>query len=96
MLWICGPPVLLADGIVRPIDDRATPTTGVIAESVHRPWCRPLFLILVRKIVFAVIEDPVQPFFGACNLQCMYCQNWNISANDEGVFISNDHLAEIM
>ena len=35
-------------------------------------------------------------FFGACDLQCVYCQNWDISANDEGDLMSDDRLAQIM
>jgi len=35
-------------------------------------------------------------FFGACNLQCVYCQNWELSANDEGVVMSDERLAQVM
>ena len=35
-------------------------------------------------------------FFGACNLKCMYCQNWEISAMDEGEIFSDDRLAQTM
>jgi putative pyruvate formate lyase activating enzyme len=35
-------------------------------------------------------------FFGACNLKCVYCQNWELSAMDEGEVFNDDRLAETM
>lgn len=35
-------------------------------------------------------------FFGACNLKCMYCQNWELSAMDEGEIFDDDRLAQAM
>lgn len=35
-------------------------------------------------------------FFGACNLQCMYCQNWELSARDEGDLFDDERLANTM
>ena len=35
-------------------------------------------------------------FFGACNLKCMYCQNWELSAMDEGEVLDDNRLADTM
>lgn len=35
-------------------------------------------------------------FFGACNLKCCYCQNWEISAMDEGKLMTDKELADEM
>ena len=35
-------------------------------------------------------------FFGACNLKCIYCQNWKISAMDQGEVVSDERLAGYM
>merc|ERR1712178_546054 len=35
-------------------------------------------------------------FFGACNLKCCYCQNWELSAMDEGSVLDDDQLAGVM
>jgi len=35
-------------------------------------------------------------FFSACNLRCVYCQNYEISQLREGTEIENEQLAEIM
>jgi len=35
-------------------------------------------------------------FFSHCGLRCVYCQNYTISINGEGVEISDEQLAEIM
>jgi putative pyruvate formate lyase activating enzyme len=35
-------------------------------------------------------------FFGACNLKCMYRQNWELSMMDEGEVVDDDRLAELM
>lgn len=35
-------------------------------------------------------------FFSNCGLRCVYCQNYTISINGEGVEISDNQLAEIM
>ena len=34
-------------------------------------------------------------FFSNCNLKCVYCQNYEISHNGAGVFISEEELADI-
>ena len=35
-------------------------------------------------------------FFAACNLKCMYCQNWQLSMMDRGHLVDDEHLAEMM
>lgn len=35
-------------------------------------------------------------FFGKCNLQCVFCQNYDISILDEGMQVSFEALADIM
>ena len=35
-------------------------------------------------------------FFGWCNLRCVFCQNWEISAGGEGAQVTADQLAELM
>jgi len=35
-------------------------------------------------------------FFSNCNLRCVYCQNYSISLEGEGIEISDDRLAETM
>jgi putative pyruvate formate lyase activating enzyme len=35
-------------------------------------------------------------FFSHCNLGCAFCQNWELSAGDEGVEVSADELAGLM
>ena len=35
-------------------------------------------------------------FFGYCNLSCVYCQNYQLSAHGEGDVISNERLAHMM
>ena len=35
-------------------------------------------------------------FFGACNLKCIYCQNWKLSVMDQGEVVSDDRLADFM
>ena len=35
-------------------------------------------------------------FFGGCNLQCVFCQNWEVSQGGEGVVVSDEELAAIM
>lgn len=35
-------------------------------------------------------------FFSNCGLRCVYCQNYSISINGEGVEISDDQLAQVM
>ncbi|CAB9516022.1 radical SAM domain protein [Seminavis robusta] len=35
-------------------------------------------------------------FFGACNLKCIYCQNWKLSAMDQGEVVSDERLADYM
>ena len=34
-------------------------------------------------------------FFSGCNLNCIYCQNYEISQENKGKIISIEHLAEI-
>lgn len=46
-------------------------------------------------------ETPLIPshtiFFAGCNLQCVYCQNWDISQNPEnGMIISEENVAQII
>ncbi|HTN68179.1 MAG TPA: radical SAM protein [Dysgonamonadaceae bacterium] len=35
-------------------------------------------------------------FFGYCNLSCVYCQNYELSAYGEGNTVSNEELAQMM
>ena len=35
-------------------------------------------------------------FFSGCNLKCVFCQNYEISTNCAGIFISTDELVEII
>ncbi len=35
-------------------------------------------------------------FFSNCNLSCVFCQNWEISASGEGRYIEYEDLADIM
>lgn len=35
-------------------------------------------------------------FFSHCNLQCCFCQNWQINHRGDGDFISHENLAEMM
>lgn len=35
-------------------------------------------------------------FFGSCNLQCVYCQNWEISQRSAGQEVTADQLADVM
>lgn len=35
-------------------------------------------------------------FFGYCNLSCVYCQNYEISAHGKGEVVSNEQLANMM
>lgn len=35
-------------------------------------------------------------FFSNCNLKCVYCQNYNISTNSDGKYITIEKLSEIM
>ena len=35
-------------------------------------------------------------FFGYCNLSCVYCQNYDISAYGKGKVVSNEQLADMM
>jgi putative pyruvate formate lyase activating enzyme len=35
-------------------------------------------------------------FFGACNLKCIYCQNWQLSAMDRGEVVTPERLAQLM
>lgn len=35
-------------------------------------------------------------FFGACNLKCIYCQNWKLSMMDQGELVDDNRLAEMM
>ncbi len=35
-------------------------------------------------------------FFSGCNLLCVFCQNWDISHDRQGVTVSAEHLAEMM
>ena len=35
-------------------------------------------------------------FFGACNMRCVFCQNWNTSQRDEGSEAPADDIAAIM
>ena len=35
-------------------------------------------------------------FFSACNLSCVYCQNWEISQGDVGEEVSDEELASLM
>ncbi|MDD2551453.1 MAG: hypothetical protein PHO84_03585 [Dysgonamonadaceae bacterium] len=35
-------------------------------------------------------------FFGYCNMSCVYCQNYELSAYGEGKIVSNEKLAQMM
>ena len=35
-------------------------------------------------------------FFSLCNLKCVFCQNWDISQNGEGIEVSPEDLAAMM
>ena len=35
-------------------------------------------------------------FFGLCNLRCVFCQNWDISQQEQGRELDGDAIARVM
>ncbi len=64
-------------------------------------WCRMDDRIHISSIVIHRGEEPpisgekgiVNVFFPSCNMQCIYCQNWEISCRDtQGTVMSLDEV----
>ncbi len=63
--------------------------------------CRVMEPRITSEFLHMGEETPLVPshtiFFVGCNLQCIYCQNWDISQNpQEGVILSAEQLAGII
>lgn len=66
-------------------------------------WCRMDDKIHVSSIVLHRGEEPplsgtkgiVNLFFPSCNMQCIYCQNWEISRRGtQGIVMSLDEVCD--
>lgn len=77
--------------------DRSTP------EGLKRSICRASDEIEVALVSLHAWEEPILEakkgagtiFFSHCNLRCCFCQNYEISAKDNGIKISTQRLADI-
>ena len=68
-------------------------------ESVRpgsTPWCPATTPILARRTLWWVENGSGTIFFAQCNLLCIFCQNYDISHQGEGVEFSSQDLARVM
>ena len=68
-------------------------------------FCKMSNKIVIRKVMIHKHEEPILTqiseagsgaiFFAGCNLQCVYCQNYDVSHTSNGLEISVSELANI-
>ena len=68
-------------------------------------FCKMSNKIVIRKVMIHKHEEPILTqiseagsgaiFFAGCNLQCVYCQNYDVSHTSNGLEISVNELADI-
>ena len=71
---------------IRPVGFCQSPAEPVIARAALHHWEEP---------VISGSRGSGTVFFAGCNLKCVYCQNYNISAQAAGKLISIERLKEI-
>lgn len=77
---------------------------GVNRNKEELGYCRASDKIKIGGYHLHMWEEPIITgekgsgtiFFSYCNLNCIYCQNYDISSNNNGEEITNDRLSDIM
>lgn len=76
-----------------------------VNRDVNPGVCGAKNTIVIRKVMLHQYEEPILTasnekgsgaiFFAGCNLQCVYCQNYDVSHSMKGKKISTQELANI-
>ena len=77
-----------------------------VERKNQKGYCLSSEKIKISKVMLHKFEEPLISgtcndkgsgaiFFSGCNLKCVFCQNYPISHNNKGKFISNKKLAKI-